>query len=149
MSFHIFCVLLKHRRQNWSGRTKKPHSSRVRPKLKLKNCYQRCFQLCDPAHNAFKARDTVHDAVDTILSPTFHSVDLPDHCCVDLMDLMQNIKSTPIHSSLVEQAVLDDPLSAVKLLIQFYRICYAVHVVNSSGAIAMVCHILFLLYDNV
>ena len=65
------------------------------------------------------------------------------------MDLMQNIETDPIHPSLVEQAVLDDPLSAVKLLIQFYRICsYTVHVVYSV-AIVMVCHILFLLYDNV
>ena len=61
------------------------------------------------------------------------------------MDLMQNVVAGPIQSSpedLVKQAV-SDSLPVVK--IQFYRICsYAVHVVDSSGAIA-ICHILFLL----
>ena len=108
----------------------------------IENCYQRCFQPCDPAHNSFKVRDTVHDAVDAILSRVFH-------CSVDFMDLMQNIETEPIHPSPeepVEQAV-PDPLPAVK--IQFYRIFYAVHVENSSGAIAIVCHILFLLYMTI
>ena len=101
----------------------------------IENCYQRCFQLCDPAHNSFKVRDTVHDARNTILR------DLMDL----MLNLMQNIMAEPIDSSPeepVEQAV-PDPLPAVK--IQFYRIFYAVHVENSSGAIAIVCHILFLL----
>ena len=69
---------------------------------------------------------------------------------MDLMlNLMQNIMAEPIDSSPeepVEQAV-PDPLPAVK--IQFYRIFYAVHVENSSGAIAIVCHILFLLFMTI
>ena len=125
---------------------KKPHSSRVRPRFKLnvliEKCYQRCFQPCDPAHNSFKVRDTVHDAVDTILSRIYY-------CSVDLVDLMQNIETEPIHPSPeepVEQAI-PDPLPAVK--IQFYRIFYAVYVVYPSGAIATVCHNIFPpLYDN-
>ena len=101
----------------------------------IENCYQRCFQLCDPAHNSFKVRDTVHEIVDAV-SRVFH-------CSVDFMDLMQNIETEPIHPSPeepVEQAI-PDPLPAVK--IQFYRIFYAVYVVYPSGAIATVCHHIF------
>ena len=99
------------------------------------------LQPCDPAHNSFKVRDTVHDAVDAILSRVVH-------CSVDLMDLMQNVETDPIHSSPeepVEQAVPD----SLPVKIQLYRICsYTVHIVYSV-AIAMVCHNIFPpLYDN-
>ena len=67
---------------------------------------------------------------------------------MDLMlNLMQNIMAEPIDFSFMEQTVPDDPLPAVK--IQFYRISsYAVSVVDVIS-IAIVCHILFLLFMTI
>ena len=63
---------------------------------------------------------------------------------MDLMlNLMLNIMAEPIDSSFMEQTAPDDPLPAVKLLIQLYCISsYAVSVVEVI-AIAMVCHNIF------
>ena len=136
MSFHIFTSFLNIGDRIGPVVQKKPHSSRVRPRFKLKDCNHGTV-IEDLNTSVHKAFDTAHC-----------SVDLPDHCCVDLMDLMQNVVADPIQSSLVEQA-----LPVVK--IQLYRISYTVHVVYSVTivmvyqAIVMVCHILFLLFMTI
>ena len=134
MSFHIFTSFLNIGDRIGPVVQKKPHSSRVRPRLKLIDERNHGTAIEDLNASVHKA----HATVDTILSRIFY-------CSVDLMDLMQNVETGPIHSSPekpVKQTVPDDPLPAVKLLIQFYRISSAVHVV-CSVAIATVCHHIF------